>query len=214
MRGGNKMLSRIFNADNAVFRFFQMVGEIWWLHFLWLVCSLPVVTLGASTTALIYSCMKLRKREGYATRNFFHSFRENFRQSTLLFLFFVVCGSILMMDLLLCRHLDSFIGQFIKYGAAALMIPYFMTLLYAFAIQAKFVNSVKKTLQYAFALAGKYFVYTLQMALIVAGFLALNTTIVLVNFITLSIGVGVVVYILSLYYDKIFSEIVERTEME
>lgn len=208
------MLSRIFNVDNAVFRFFQILGEIWWLHLLWLVCSLPVVTLGASTTALIYSCMKLRKRDGYATRNFFHSFRENFRQSTILLLFFVICGSILLLDLLLCRQFDSIIGRFIKYGAIALMIPYCMTLLYAFAIQAKFVNPVKKTLQYAFAVAGKYFVYTIQMAIVVAVVLVLNTTIILVNFITLSMGVGVVVYILSIYYDKIFSEMIAQAKIE
>lgn len=200
------MLARIFDADNAVFRFFHTVGDIWWLHVLWLVCSLPVITLGASTTALLYSCMKLRNREGYITRNFFHSFRENFRQSTILFFFFVLTGGILALDLILTGHTDSVSGRLIRYGAAALIIPYFMMFLYAFAIQAKFVNPVKKTLQYAFVVAMKYFHYTLQMALVVAALILLNTTIVLINFITLSIGIGVVAYILSIYYNKIFSQ--------
>lgn len=202
------MLSRIFDMDNAVFRFFHTIGEIWWLHILWLVCSLPVITIGASTTALIYSCMKVQGREGYATQNFFRSFRENFKQSTLLLLFFLVTGILLLLDLILCKKADSLAGQCIKYGAVALMIPYSMMLLYAFALQSKFVNPVVKTLQYAFVIAGKYFGYTIQMALIVAAFLLLNTTIVLVNFISLSIGVGVVVYILSLYYSKIFTQVI------
>lgn len=206
------MLSRIFDMDNAVFRFFRTLGEIWWLHILWLFCSLPVITIGASTTALIYSCMKLHDKEGYATQNFFRSFRENFRQSTLLFLFFLITGILLLLDLVLCRQTGLQAGRYVKYGAMALMIPYFMTLLYAFALQAKFVNPVWKTLRYAFIVAGRYFGYTLQMAIIVAAFLVLNTTIVLVNFITLSIGVGVVVYILSLYYHKIFMQVISTVQ--
>jgi len=209
---GIEVLSRIFNVDNAVFRFFNTVGYIWWLHVLWLLCSLPVFTLGASTTALCYSCMKLHRKEGYATRNFFHSFRENFGQSTILFLFFLFTGGILLFDLILCGQLDLVAGSFIRYGAIALLIPYSMTLLYAFAVQARFVNPPGKTLRYAFFVAGRYFKYTFQMMLVVAAVLYLNTTIVLVNFLTLSIGVGVVMYILALYYDKIFTELIEGSQ--
>ena len=70
------MLRTIFSPDNPVWRFFILVGRIWWLNILWLVCSLPIFTIGASTTALIYSCMKLKKDEGYPTENFFKSFKR------------------------------------------------------------------------------------------------------------------------------------------
>lgn len=208
--GGDRLLDRIFDADNVVFRFLGTVGYVWWLHILWLLCSLPVITVGASTTALIYSCMKLHNGEGYATRNFFRSFRENLVQSTILFVIFLAVGGLLLMDLVLSGQTDSWLGQFVRYGAIVLLIPYTMMLLYAFAVQAKFVNPVAKTLRYSFGMAVKYFKYTFQMACVVAITLFLNMTIVLANFITLSAGVGIVVYILSLYYNKIFSEILER----
>lgn len=203
------MLDRIFDADNVVFRFLGTVGYIWWLHVLWLLCSLPVITIGASTTALIYSCMKLHNKEGYATRNFFRSFRENFIQSTILYLLFLIAGALLLMDLVLSGQTASAAGRLVRYGAAALLIPYTMTLLYVFAVQAKFINPVAKTLRYAFGVSVKYFLYTFQIACVVVIFILLNLTIVLANFITLSIGVGIVVYILSLYYNKIFSEMIE-----
>ncbi|MDE7324167.1 MAG: YesL family protein [Lachnospiraceae bacterium] len=208
------MLERIFDADNVVFRFLGTVGYIWWLHILWLLCSLPLITVGASTTALIYSCMKLHNKEGYATRNFFRSFRENFIQSTILYVIFLIIGGLLLMDLILSGYTASGLGRFVRYGAIALLIPYAMTLLYTFAVQAKFVNPVAKTLRYAFGLSIKYFKYTIQMICVAAIALCLNMTIVLANFITLSVGVGIVVYIFSLYYNKIFSEILERQGME
>ena len=207
-----EMLNRIFNVDNAVFRFFQTIGYIWWLHILWLVCSLPVITLGASTTALCYSCMKLHRKEGYVTRNFFHSFRENFGQATILFLFFLITGGILLFDFMICGQMDAAIGGFFRCGAAALLIPYGMTLLYAFAVQARFVNPPGKTLRYALLVSGKYFRYTFQMMLVAAAVLFLNTTIVLVNFVTLSFGVGMLMYILTFFYEKIFTELIWRSQ--
>lgn len=208
------MLSRILDMDNVVFRFFRKLGYVWWLHILWLVCSLPVITMGASTTALCYSCMKLHEKDEAVSRNFFHSFKENFRQSTILFLVFLVIGGVLLFDLVMCGQMDSLVGHFVKYGAIALMIPYLIMLLYVFALQAKFVNPVSKTIKYSLLVAGKYFGYTLQMVLIVGGLLALNTTIVLANFMTLSMGIGAAAYILASYYNKIFMKIMAQTEMD
>ncbi len=204
------MLERMFSPDNVVFRFMTKVGYIWWLHLLWLVCSLPVVTIGASTTALCYSCMKFRDKDERVTRNFFHSFKENFKQATVIFLLFVIVGGVLLIDLVVCSKMGTGAGKLIRYGVLALFIPYAMTMLYAFAIQAKFVNPVARTLKYAFWMAGKYWGYTLQMVILTGVVIYLNTTIILANYITLSMGVGIVVYLLSAYYHKIFSGLVSH----
>lgn len=45
---------------------------------LWVILSLPVVTIGASTAALYYVTLKLASNEeGYTVRSFFHAFKEN-----------------------------------------------------------------------------------------------------------------------------------------
>ena len=50
---------------------------------LWLACSLPVVTIGASSAAFYYAYNKcVRQDRGYAWKNFFSSFRSNFKQAT------------------------------------------------------------------------------------------------------------------------------------
>ena len=55
------------------------------LNLLWVVCSLPVFTIGASTTALYYAALKMAKgEESYPARMFFRAFKENFRQATAL----------------------------------------------------------------------------------------------------------------------------------
>ncbi len=199
------MLERIFSSDNAVFRTINTIGYIWYLNILWVICSLPVVTIGASTSALVYSCLKLRNQEGYVTKNFFKSFRENIKQSTILFLLYFVVGAVLILDLVLGKGTEGSIGQVVRIGAFVLLFPYCMSLLYVFAIQAKFVNTIKNTIVYSFILAIRHFKFTFQMLILVGVVVYLNCTYLIANYITLSIGMGFLGYFLSAYYNRIFT---------
>ena len=89
------MWNRIFDVDNAVFRAIDTIGKIFILNLYWVICSLPIFTIGASTSALLYASMKLHDREGYVTSNFFSSFKENFKQATEIWLIYLVIGILL-----------------------------------------------------------------------------------------------------------------------
>lgn len=203
------MLERIFNYDNVVFRTIGKIGYIWWLNILWVIFSLPVVTIGASTTALLYSCMKLHKNEGYCTKNFIKSFKENFKQSTILYFLFVIVGVLLGVDLIYWNQTGGVMGKTVWGLTIAVLIPYCLILLYVFAVQARFVNPIKRTIQYSFVLSIKNFVWTFQMLLIMGVFIYLNLTWLLANFISLSLGVGVVAYFMCAYYNRIFNPYIE-----
>ena len=139
---------RFFSVDNPVWRFIRKIGYLWLLNILWVLTSLPVITIGASTTALFYACMKLQGDEGYPTANYFRSFRENFRQATIIWLIYAAVGALLVYGLIFWNLMD---GTTLRVGhafAIAILIPYGLSLLYVFAIQAKFVNSVRDTIHY------------------------------------------------------------------
>lgn len=74
----------IFNMEGPVMNFITKITYSAYLNILWLVCCLPIFTIGASTTALFYVTLKVVKNEENSlTKAFFHSFKENFRQSTI-----------------------------------------------------------------------------------------------------------------------------------
>ncbi len=206
------MLSRIFNVDNPVFRAIGTLGNIIILNWIWLICSLPVITMGASTTALIYACIKLHRHEGYVWSNFFHSFKENFKQSTILFLIFLFVGIMLGADMILGNQMRSTAGNILQAAACVLALPWFLTLLYVFAVQSRFVNSVKNTIRYAFLVALRNMGATIQIALIVILAVWLNTTIVLFNYATISAGFGLVAYCCSFYYGRVFKKYIVEDE--
>ena len=77
-----------------------------YLNLLWFICCIPIVTAGASTTALYYVTLKMVKdEESGLTRAFFHSFKENFRQGTIIWLILLAAGIVLGIDGYVLYHL-------------------------------------------------------------------------------------------------------------
>ena len=88
-----------FNFDNKLFVALGKVVDCAILSVLWLVCCLPVITIGVSSTALYYTVHKsIRGNRGYTTKNFFHAFKDNFKPATLSWIVTLAVQIILAMD--------------------------------------------------------------------------------------------------------------------
>lgn len=88
-----------FNWDNIVFQMLGKLVDCVWVSILWVICCIPVFTIGASTTALYYTVHKsIRGDRGYTTRTFFGAFRDNFKAATLPYLIWLAVMIILGCD--------------------------------------------------------------------------------------------------------------------
>lgn len=207
------MLKGIFSPENPVFRFIIKVGYCWWLNILWLITSIPIVTIGASTTALIYSCIKLHDDEGYATVNFFKAFKENFRQATLIWLLYACVGAVIALGGVFYNQI-TMAGSVLLQGMVwALGVIYVISLMYVFAIQSRFNNSVLNTIRYSLLLPFRNLRETALIAIVICSVMYFNvTTIFAVNFLTLNVGVGLIAYILAVFYKNVFDRYIPITE--
>ena len=164
------MLAGFFNYDNPVWRFIGKFWDVIILSILWMVCSIPIVTVGASTTAMYYVTLKLvRDEDGYTVRSFFKSFKENFKQSTAIWLVFLVVGIILGFDLFF--FVNMFDGaQKVKTVMMAVFLAmtfiYCAMFTYVFALQARFYNPVKRTIFNSFFMAIRHIFQTIGMLVI------------------------------------------------
>ena len=80
-------MGNIFRWDSPFSQKIAKVGNLVLLNILWIVCSLPVVTMGAATTALYYTVFQYQTNgEDEVFRPFFRAFAKNFLQSTLLWM--------------------------------------------------------------------------------------------------------------------------------
>ena len=84
-------MGRFFSMDNKFFTFMNKVADLCILNIICLVCCIPIVTAGASITAMYYVTLKMvRNEEAYIVRSFFKSFKDNFKQATIINLIMII----------------------------------------------------------------------------------------------------------------------------
>lgn len=92
-------MSRFFNPDNPVMEFIAKVFDLVILNLIFIFSCVPIITIGASTSALSYVTFKMvRGEDPYIWRNFWKSFRQNFKQGTLVWIFSILIFIFLGMD--------------------------------------------------------------------------------------------------------------------
>lgn len=162
-------MNRILSPDNAVMQFITKIVNSVYLNILWFVCSLPIFTMGASTTALFYVTLKMAKNEeGNLTKAFFHSFKENFRQATKIWLILLGAGAVLGLDGYVFYHM-RFENAFWTIGTAIFLVAlaaYGIILMYIFPLLARFDNTIKAMLKNSLFIGMRFLLCTVTMAAI------------------------------------------------
>ncbi len=97
-------MGKFFDIDSPFIQFLNRVADLMILNFLVMICCLPIFTIGASYTAMHYVLLKMvRKEEGYLIRGFFKSFKQNFKQATLIWLGMLVLIAFFGVDFCILR---------------------------------------------------------------------------------------------------------------
>lgn len=140
-----------------------------YLNLLWFVCSIPIFTVGASTTALYYTSLKIiRGEESYVGPTFFRAFRENFRQATVLWLILLGAGLFLAGDGYILYHLRqsaegplAVVWTLILAIVIAAAVMYVIVLEYVFPLLASVSNTNRAMLKNAFLIGTHYLFATI-----------------------------------------------------
>lgn len=77
-------MNRFFNAENWLWKPFGYVADVLLLSCIWFLCSVPLITLGAATTALYDTVARcVRGNDNAMFSRFFRTFKQEFKTSTL-----------------------------------------------------------------------------------------------------------------------------------
>ncbi len=160
---------RLFSYESRFSQFILKLCYACMLNLLWLVCSLPIFTAGASTTALYYASLKIvRGEDSHVTAHFFKAFKENFKQATQLWMLLLGIGLFLGLDCYILFHLRQS-----SHGTAAVawtlllalviavIVVYFIVLEYVFPLLASVSNTNLAMLRNSFLIGTHYLFATL-----------------------------------------------------
>ena len=105
------MLKSLFDPDGDFAKAMGLLGDLIALNVLFLVTSIPIVTIGASSAALYSALWKLRRGEGHVFANFRRGWRENWRRGTACWLPLLPLLALAAVDLLLAGEAGSFLWK-------------------------------------------------------------------------------------------------------
>lgn len=210
-------MGRLFSIDNPVMAYLRKLKDWIVLSILWVLCSVPIITVGAATAALYYVTLKMVKHEDLAVvRSFFKAFKDNLKQGIPLALILLICGGVLCVD---CVYFSGFAGA---KGIILSVIFYSLTAsflcmaFYVFPFQAQFSNTIPGILKSAAYLAARNLSSTIWIVL-------LNILPVLVRLLSwevfmrmlplwVCVAPAAIAYMCAMRFVKIFAPVIKGIE--
>ena len=157
-------MSSLFSPDSLFYRTMSRVADLMLLNLCFLITSIPILTIGASWTALYTVCFRFdTEREAGTVKSYFEAFRANFKQAT--------CLWIIMLLVLVTAFFNA--AFFYTLGGlfhllwivfAALLVLALFVVAYAFPLMSQFESKNKMIFKNALVLSIAYLPRSLAMA--------------------------------------------------
>lgn len=190
---------KLFNYDSPVFNLLSRLTDIGIVGLLWFFTSLPIVTMGAATTAAYDVLIKIALDEDTeVVKKFFKSFVSNFLVSTAAFLLLVVIAALLVFNI---RITDgaSVLGWLILLFNYFLMYQVVIIAIYIFPLIAKFKMKFFQYIKQASFLGSRHLISSVLHVILLLSLLLLATQFVLL----LTVLMGIYCYLSSFIMVKI-----------
>ena len=166
--GKKKTERNIFGFDGSFINICDKIFDVMALGFLWILCSIPIVTIGASTSALYYAMVKCVKNgNGYIAREFFRSFRMNLVPGCFIWILVVAASLAMQLNVgILMKETKGYVGLFFicVYTLTSIWIIAFAC--YVFPALSRFDMSSGWLIKLAMYMTVRYFGTTIALLLI------------------------------------------------
>ena len=206
-------MSGFFSIDSPLMRTMSKVADLMILNLLVIVTCIPVITIGASLSAMHYVLIKINRNEGTSVAvMFFKSFKENFAQATILWFINIAGLFLFAYDVYIFFFANNTLPVLVLIFVLAVGVLFVMTSMYFYPLQARFINPVPKTVRNAFFVMVLNFpksVLTVLIYMIPIGLLILTTYFIPIVFL---FGISVPGFFAVKLYSKVFAKIEPKEE--
>lgn len=208
-------MSGFFSYDSKFTQVMNKIVDIVVLSFFWVLLCLPVVTAGASSTALFTTVRQvLRGNRGYVIRNFFRAFKSNFKQSTGIWLLLLLLFVVFFLDRWILR--TYFAAQGSPLGSLSIVFTFLIIYelvwgIYIFAYISRFELDWKHILKNAAILSVTNLPWSVLMGAMLLGSFALVFYVSPMFAFVLPAACG---WIFTIILEKIFRRYMTKEDLE
>lgn len=187
-------VNNIFKPDNSVYNFGNKLLYVIIVNFLFIITSIPIITIGASSTAMYNVMIKVSEDRGISIlKEYFNVFFKKFVVSTLVEIVLIIVGFILYIDIAYFAVLGTIMGNIAVGITIVLTVAYFAFAFLVFAVIAKYDKSFKEVIKTSVYILGRFTGWCIIATVI---------TIVLVGgfFYTTIIGIPMFFYLIIMIF--------------
>ena len=208
-------MNGFLNMDSKFMVAFNKFGDLFWLNMITLIFCIPIITIGPAITAMNCVALKIyRGEETYISKNFWKSFKTNFKQGMILGIIYTIAGAILIYDLILI-----FMGV-LKFGIVFNVMIFIAGILYlisytwVFVMLGRYYNPMRQTIKNSFLIGVGRMIHTIAM--IIINLIPIVAIIFLPQILPLTICVGLAfpAFINAMMYSSILDSIEGTTSAD
>ncbi|WP_339234023.1 YesL family protein [Oceanobacillus sp. FSL W7-1281] len=204
-------MDSILKIDGPVYRLLSRIVELILLNILFILCCLPVITIGASITALFSITLKMVKgEEGGIINGFWKAFKKNFKQSTLVWGILSLFGIILALNYFFLQFYTGKLSFLILMGLVTFSLFFCVYLVLLFPYIARYNCTIKEACinVIKISIANMYFILLIIILILGPGVLMLFSPLWLVIklYMDIFIGFSFIAYASSFMIRRIFEK--------
>lgn len=209
----------IFSVDSKIYGWMNRFCQLVLLNILWILCSLPIITIGASTTALYYTSFQMMQYEDTpVTKTFFYAFRKNFFCATIIFIICIAVSILIFSDFIICNRFFSHSSSgLLLLPLLAVAFLFCLIACYLYPLTACFQDGLSKTFWHALCLAGSHLPSTFVLCFLSAGpvllFRLFSAKPVFASFLCLILGVSLFIWLKSMILFQIFKPYLHTADL-
>lgn len=143
------------SLDSPFFEKGDRIGDLFFAGFLWLLFSLPIITIGPASSALYYTTVKVvRRKRDTVWRSFINAFKSNLKQGIFITGLYFMVLMIIWLGIMAGKNVQAGTELSILVTAGVVVsIPFLLILPWIFPIISRFHAGILKQLQYAVCMA-------------------------------------------------------------
>lgn len=186
---------KLFSYDGGLMRFFNRVFDLMILTIIWWISCIPIITIGAATTALYDTTMTLTKKNVKPFKYYRDSFKRFFKPSTICWIIYLVIGIAIAVDFMAFNYnWPQFLGA-VRIITGFLVITLLFSLTLIFPIIGTFAGNIREYMFNAFVISFMYAPLTLLMILIIGAGIYIASKAFFLLGLVLLLGPGVLAFI-------------------
>lgn len=204
-------MGNLFNMDGGLMSGLGKVFDLMLISIVWLICCIPIFTAGAATTALYYTVVKVvRHDRGYLLKEYFKSFRMNFKSGTLIWIVILVFSIILSLNIMFSKQFGGNLG-YILFSIYRTMLVILLSLtVFIFPNLSRFVMGKRQLIKTSLLMSIKHLPTTITVDILVIG----TGFIVLLMPVAVFLLPGVCCLLCSFFIERVLKKYIPKDDRE